>query len=180
MTDWSHFQNYLKKYRVPRFTRSFRSFQENKRQPFSPETKPARLQFHFAPKIIKIHLVGLKNELIEVCMLVKKKCQKWSRLHARKFWYCSPKVLYQSVNTHTHMKAWHTRDSFWHFFWTCTQTSISSFSKTNKWILMIFGAKWSWGLACFVSGENSCRLLSWKGRKLRVKRGTLFFPTVFF
>ena len=30
-------------------------------------------------------------------------------------------------------------------------SSINSFSKTSKLILMIFGAKWSWESACFVS-----------------------------
>ena len=45
----------------------------------------------------------------------------------------------------------YTHEAVLALFETSTQTSINSFSKTTKWILIIFGANWSWGRACSVS-----------------------------
>ena len=65
---------------------------------------------------------------------------------------------------------------FWNFFGTSMASSINSFSKTSKWILMIFSAKWSWESACFVSAVSSSLLLSRKQQTLSVKSKVLFFP----
>ena len=65
---------------------------------------------------------------------------------------------------------------FWNFFGTSMASSINSFSKTSKWILMIFGAKWSWESACFVSAVSSSLLLSRKQQTLSAKSKVLFFP----
>ena len=54
------------------------------------------------------------------------------------------------------------------------QTSINSFSKTIKRILMIFGAKWSWDLACLVPVFCFLLLFSAKQRTLQEKVRTLF------
>ena len=54
---------------------SFRYFRLNKSVLETKETKQADSQLHFAPKIIKIHLVVFENELIEVAIPVLKKCQ---------------------------------------------------------------------------------------------------------
>ena len=64
--------------RVLSLSLSFRYFPENKSRKQNTETEQARPQLHFAPKIIRIHLVVLENELIEVCKLVSKKCWKRS------------------------------------------------------------------------------------------------------
>ena len=50
----------------------FRCFPIKKSRKQNTETEQAQPQLQFAPKIIKIHLVVLENELIEVCMLVPK------------------------------------------------------------------------------------------------------------
>ena len=50
----------------------FRCFSIKKSRKQNTETEQAQPQLQFAPKIIKIHLVFLENELIEVCMLVPK------------------------------------------------------------------------------------------------------------
>ena len=47
------------------FTDSFRCFRLNKSVLQTTETKQADSQLHFAPKIIKIHLLVFENELIE-------------------------------------------------------------------------------------------------------------------
>ena len=57
------------------FTGSFRCFRLSKSVLETTETKQASSQLHFAPKIIKIHLVVFENELIEDAMLVPKKEQ---------------------------------------------------------------------------------------------------------
>ena len=57
------------------FLRSFRYFRLNKSVLQTKETKQADSQLHFAPKIIKIHLVVFENELIEDAIPVLKKCQ---------------------------------------------------------------------------------------------------------
>ena len=44
-------------------------------------------------------------------------------------------------------------------------TSKNSFSKTTKWFLMFFCAKWRRGLACFVPFLYWSLLFSWKRRK---------------
>ena len=54
------------------FTESFRSFRLNKSVLETTETKQADPQLHFAPKIIKNHLLIFENELIEDTMLVPK------------------------------------------------------------------------------------------------------------
>ena len=54
------------------FTESFRCFQLNKSVLQTTETKQADSQLHFAPKIIKNHLLVFENELIEDTMLVPK------------------------------------------------------------------------------------------------------------
>ena len=51
----------------------FRCFPTNKSRKQNTETEQARPQLQFAPKIIKIRLVVLENELIEVCVLVTEK-----------------------------------------------------------------------------------------------------------
>ena len=55
------------------FTESFRYFRLNKSVLETTETKQADSQLHFAPKIIKNHLLVFENELIEDTMLVPKK-----------------------------------------------------------------------------------------------------------
>ena len=68
-----------------------------------------------------------------------------SRLHACMCIETLVKDLWMNNNrTYTH-------EAVLALFETSTQTSINSFSKTTKWILIIFGAKWSWGRACSVS-----------------------------
>ena len=57
------------------FTERFCCFQQSKSVLETAETKQAGSQFHFAPKIIKIHLLVFENELIEDAMLVLKKFQ---------------------------------------------------------------------------------------------------------
>ena len=52
----------------------FRCFPTNKSRKQNAETEQARPQLQFAPKIIKIRLLVLENELIDICMLVSKKC----------------------------------------------------------------------------------------------------------
>ena len=54
---------------------SFRYFRLNKSVLETKETKQADSQLHFAPKIIKIHLVVFENELVEDAIPVLKKCQ---------------------------------------------------------------------------------------------------------
>ena len=138
-------QNLQRKKVVPNFSRLFRRFSAKKSIKQNTKTEQARSQLHFAPKIIRIHLVVLENELIEVCMLIPKKYQKPSRVCHALLCVLLIKRTFTKVSIHIHnlscMKALHTRDSFWHFFGINMQTSINSFSKTTKWILMIFGAK---------------------------------------
>ena len=62
-----------------------------------------------------------------------------------------------------------TSFEFWDFFGTSMASSINSFSKTTKWILMFFGAKQSWESVCFVSFVSSTLLLRQKQRELPVK-----------
>ena len=57
------------------FTECFRYFRLNKSVLETTETKQADSQLHFAPKIIKNHLLVFENELIEDTMLVQKKSQ---------------------------------------------------------------------------------------------------------
>ena len=57
------------------FLRSFRCFRLNKSVLQTKETKQVGSEFHFAPKIIRIHLLVFENELIEDAMLVPKKFQ---------------------------------------------------------------------------------------------------------
>ena len=57
------------------FTESFRCFRLNKSVLETAETKHTDSQLHFAPKIIKIHLLVIENEFIEGAMLVPKKLQ---------------------------------------------------------------------------------------------------------
>ena len=57
------------------FTESFRSFPLNETVLETTETKQADSQLHFAPKIIKIHLLVFENELFEDAMPVPKKFQ---------------------------------------------------------------------------------------------------------
>ena len=59
------------------FTESFRSFRLNKSVLETTETKQTNSQLHFAPTIIKIHLLVFENELIEDAVLVLKKSQNW-------------------------------------------------------------------------------------------------------
>ena len=54
------------------FTERFCCFQLNKSVSETTETKQAGSQFHFASKIIKIHLLIFENELIEDAMPVLK------------------------------------------------------------------------------------------------------------
>ena len=57
------------------FTKSFHYSQLNKSVLETAETKQADSQLHFAPKIIKIHLLVFENELIEDAIPVPKKWQ---------------------------------------------------------------------------------------------------------
>ena len=59
------------------FTEGFRCFRLNKSVLELTETKQADSQLHFAPTIIKIHLLVFENELIEDAMLVPKKFHAW-------------------------------------------------------------------------------------------------------
>ena len=69
----------------------------------------------------------------------------------------------------------HDSFQFWNFFGTSTASSINSFSKTSKWILMVLGAKQSRESAWFVSVVFNTHLLSRKQRKLSVKWKVLCF-----
>ena len=156
--------------RVLNFSWSFRRFALNKRRKQSTETRQARHQLHFAQKIIKNHLTVLENELIEVCMLISKSAKTVTRmldLHVCIYWNFAKAAFEWAIHT------WRSVD-FSNFSVTNMQTSINSFSKTVKWILMFFGAKWSWGLACLVSVLHLLRLFSAKRRKLQEKFRTLF------
>jgi len=55
------------------FAKSVCCFRLNKSVLETVETKQADSQLYFAPKIIEIHLLIFKNELIEDAMLVLKK-----------------------------------------------------------------------------------------------------------
>ena len=57
------------------FTESFWCFRLNKSVLETTETKQADSHLHFAPNIIKNHLLVFENELIEDAMLVPKKSQ---------------------------------------------------------------------------------------------------------
>ena len=57
------------------FTESFCYFRLNKSVLETTETKQVDSQLHFAPKIIKNHLLVFENEFIEDAMLVLKKSQ---------------------------------------------------------------------------------------------------------
>ena len=120
----------------------------------------------------------LENELIEVCMLISKSAKTVTRmldLHVCIYWNFAKAAFEWAIHT------WRPVD-FSNFSVTNMQTSINSFSKTVKWILMIFGAKWSWGLACLVSVFCFLLLFSGKRQKLQEKFRTLFsrhLPTAF-
>ena len=174
-------QNWQEQNRVLNFSWRFRQFPENKSRKQNTETEQARPQLCFAPKIIKIHLVVSENELIEVCMLVSKSVQKNTQCGTPSCMVMCIESLVKDLwmnNTpeYTCMKVWPTRDSFWYFLGTSKQTSINSFSKTNKWILMIFEAKQSWGLACSVSVFCFLLLFSGNQRNLQEKFRSAFFP----
>ena len=66
----------------------------------------------------------------------------------------------------------YTHEAVLALFETSTQTSINSFSKTTKWILIIFGANWSWGRACSVSVFCFLLLFAGKHRKTLTKLKT--------
>ena len=66
----------------------------------------------------------------------------------------------------------YTHEAVLALFETSTQTSINSFSKTTKWILIIFGANWSWGHACSVSVFCFLLLFVGKHRKTLTKLKT--------
>ena len=165
---------------VLNFSWRFRRFSANKSSKQNAETEQARPQLYFAPKIIKIHLVVLENELIEVCMLISKHCQKLSRVCHALLCVLLIKRTFTKVSIHIHnlscMKALHTRDRFWHFFGINMQTSNNSFSKTTKRILMVFGATWSWGFACSVSAFCLPLLFAENRRNFQEKFRTRFFP----
>ena len=70
-----NFGNWTQKNTTFCFTRRFRYFRLNKSVLETAETKQPDSQLHFAPKIIKIHLIVFENELIEDVLLVPKKFQ---------------------------------------------------------------------------------------------------------
>ena len=89
-----------------------------------------------------------------------------SRLHACMCIETLVKDLWMNNNrTYTH-------EAVLALFETSTQTSINSFSKTTKWILIIFGANWSWGRACSVSVFCFLLLFAGKHRKTLTKLKT--------
>ena len=89
-----------------------------------------------------------------------------SRLHACMCIETLVKDLWMNNNrTYTH-------EAVLALFETSTQTSINSFSKTTKWILIIFGANWSWGRACSVSVFCFLPLFVGKHRKTLTKLKT--------
>ena len=65
-----------RKNKVLNFSWRFCLFPQNKSSKQTTETRQARPQLHFAPKIIKFHLTVLENKLIEVCRLILKKIKK--------------------------------------------------------------------------------------------------------
>ena len=65
------------------FAETFRCFRLNKSVLETTETKQTDSQLHFAPKIIKIHLLVFENELIEDAMLAKKVPKLKTRLFER-------------------------------------------------------------------------------------------------
>ena len=131
-------QNWQGKNWVLNFSWRFRRFSANKSSKQNAETEQARPQLYFGPKITKIHLVVLENELIEVCMLIPKSAKNY---HAYVTPYCVYCSLKGPLPKFQYMKALHVRDRFWCFFETSKKNSNDSFSKTTKWILMIFCAK---------------------------------------
>ena len=64
-------------------------------------------------------------------------------------------------------------------FGTSMASSINSFSKTTKWILMIFVAKQSWESTCFVSAVSSTLLLCREKQNLWPKFKTMLSPSHF-
>ena len=65
------------------------------------------------------------------------------------------------ISVHAYVHAWLKHEFLvLELFGTSMVSSIDSFSKTSKWISIIFGAKWSWESACFVSVVSSTLLLS--------------------
>ena len=159
--------------RVLNFFWSFRFFSLNKSSKHDTETRQTRPQLHFAPKIIKKRLVVLENELVEVCSLILKKCKTVCQNFICVFIANS---LRRPLNEHY---VHETRVLFLYFFRISKQTSINSFSKATKCFLVIFGAKWSWGLACLVSVSCLLLLFSRKKRKLQKKFRTLFYLACF-
>ena len=105
-------QNWQGKNWVLNFSWRFRRFSANKSSKQNAETEQARPQLYFAQKIIKIHLVVLENELIEVCMLISKHCQKLSRVCHALLCVLLIKRTFTKVSIHIHnlscMKALHT------------------------------------------------------------------------
>ena len=75
VTNRSHQEFEQGKNNTSYFTKSFRCFRLNKSVLQTTETKQADSQLHFAPKIIKIHLLVFENELFEDAMPVPKKFQ---------------------------------------------------------------------------------------------------------
>ena len=88
------------------------------------------------------------------------------------------RLLQQSCNKYTHEDLTYAQP-FCQFFRISMQTSTNSFSKTTKLILMIFGAKWSWGLACLVAVFCLLLLFSGKDKNFTI-RLELCFPACFF
>ena len=72
-----------------------------------------------------------------------------------------------------------TRVLFLYFFRISKQTSINSFSKATKCFLVIFGAKWSWGLTCLVSVSCLLLLFSRKSENFRRSLELCFTLLVF-
>ena len=94
--------------RVLNFSWSFHHFALNKSRKQNTETRQARRQLHFAPKIIKNRLVVLENELIEVCVLILKNVKKTPRINV----IIAHQRSFNKMSINTYIKTWHTRNRF--------------------------------------------------------------------
>ena len=110
-------QNWQGKNWVLNFSWRFRRFSANKSSKQNAETEQARPQLYFAPKIIKIHLVILENELIEVCMLISKHCQKLSRVCHALLCVLLIKRTFTKASIHIHVWRRYIHVIFFDTFW---------------------------------------------------------------
>ena len=140
------------------------SFSTQRKWTVEKRNKTSKISSSFCTKKHQNPFSSLGERVVWSCVGGFKKVPKTkthtSRLHGGMY---SLRLLIESIHT------WSTCFRFWDVFETIHATSNNSFSKTTKWILLFFGAKWRRGFACFVPFLYWSLLLSWKRRKVRLK-----------